>query len=275
MKESGHYYDGDGNPCHFQPTKRGAKNALRPTTAADAARLGLYPSVSTVISILDKRQLKSWGYRQLTDTCAKNPYSESFGDLDGYHEKIMEEAFREVGDAADAGTIIHDQIHAYYTSGYDPERPVYLPQWKQSAPVKTFVEPVAQWMKDNGIEPLEHETVVVDKRNGYAGKFDLRYKRGHAIGIGDFKTRKTKPGKKVEPWDEQPMQIAAYFQAQPDFSGFGDGEGFNLYVSTTEPGRVEGVFYSAQKLYHEFYLGFYPILKYWQYRNGWKLPSGT
>ena len=52
--ESGHWYDRDGRPAYEQATKAGG---VRATDLRDARKLGLLPSVTTVLSVVDKAAL--------------------------------------------------------------------------------------------------------------------------------------------------------------------------------------------------------------------------
>jgi RecB family exonuclease len=55
----------------------------------------------------------------------------------------------------------------------------------------------------------------------------------------DYKTRKTKPKQKVGPYDTQGMQLAAYAVAKWGEDQLHTVHGYNVYISTTEVGRVE------------------------------------
>ena len=55
-EESGHYYTRDGSPAY---TTNG-----RGTTLRDARKLGLKPSVTTILQVVDKAALTSWLVRQ-------------------------------------------------------------------------------------------------------------------------------------------------------------------------------------------------------------------
>ena len=70
-------------------------------------------------------------------------------------------------------------------------------------------------------------------------------------GIGDYKTRKSKPEYPMTPYDGQATQIAAYHMTV--YGEINDNaSGFNLYISSTERGRVEGAFYTADLLRQEW-----------------------
>ncbi len=52
MSKSQHWYDRDGKAVFEVPKAKGG--GTRPTTIADARKLNLYPSVTTVLSVLAK-----------------------------------------------------------------------------------------------------------------------------------------------------------------------------------------------------------------------------
>jgi len=94
----------------------------------------------------------------------------------------------------------------------------------------------------------------VNQNEGYAGTTDVAMKSTRGFGILDFKTRKTKPGQACTPFDGQAMQIAAYHV--PHYHSVPHAEahavGCNLFVSTTEPGRVEACWYDGAQLEKEW-----------------------
>lgn len=80
--------------------------------------------------------------------------------------------------------------------------------------------------------------------------------------IIDFKSKKTTEGVKVTPFEFQSTQIAAYAMAA--FGTLDDCMGANVYISTTEPGRIETVFYDSDKLKQEYSL-FLNMIAMWRY----------
>ena len=54
--ESGHWYTKDGTPAYTTMGKTGERN----TTLRDARKLGLLPSVTTIIGQLSKTGLNTW-----------------------------------------------------------------------------------------------------------------------------------------------------------------------------------------------------------------------
>ena len=54
----GHWYSRTGEPMHW--VKRASGEGTRPTTLADARKLDLLPSVTTILRTLDKPPLNRW-----------------------------------------------------------------------------------------------------------------------------------------------------------------------------------------------------------------------
>ncbi len=129
--------------------------------------------------------------------------------------------------------------------------------------MQVYVRPVVGALERTGIKLLQHELRLVNHDEGYAGTTDAVMVLGGQQGILDFKSRKTKPGQLCEPWETEPMQIAAYTKAK-----FGPDHymsvGANVYISTTEPGRVEIVTYDDGQL-HKAWYAFQAANSLWQY----------
>jgi hypothetical protein len=287
-KENGHWYDRTGKACHTQPyadKKRAGES--RPTTLKDARNLKLLPSVTGILGVLDKPQLTDWKLEQLskewrsrlstiTTRANAGPNDVTFAisdmlarDPDELHEEVMDHAFRQVEQAADAGDLIHKAAEkALQGLDYNHDEPVFLPELKASFPMSCFIKPVEQFVKENSIVPLGHEVRLTCMKHGYAGTGDLPMQCPKGRGFGDWKTRKTKPGKPVNAYDTQVMQIAAYHGAHFTASGIGQAAGFNLFISTTEPGRIDPVWYDAQEI-QDAYVSFIALCKVWQFLKGY------
>jgi hypothetical protein len=287
MKKSSHWYTKAGAACHEVAA---AKGGMRKATLADARKLTLLPSVTTILDVLDKPQLTDWKLEQVSAewqrrlanltrtsllTDPPRPLFEGVHDLasrdpDAMHADICERAFQQVEDAADAGTAIHKGIElALQGLAWNEDAPVMLPELKQEFPLHVFVRPVIAWCSEHGIQPTGHEVRIVSTEHGYAGTGDLPFTSRHGIGFGDWKTRKTKPGRAVKAYDTQKMQIAAYHGAHfatPDAGQF--IAGFNLFVSTTEPGRIEATWYTAEELAAAF-RSFVALCDVWRFLKGY------
>jgi len=86
---------------------------------------------------------------------------------------------------------------------------------------------------------IDREIKLVNKQHGFAGTADVLFRYGrNGIGILDYKTRKTKPGEEVTAYDNQAMQLAAYGATYWGEENLGRLLAANVFISTTEPGRV-------------------------------------
>ena len=105
----------------------------------------------------------------------------------------------------------------------------------------------------------------MNNAEGYAGTTDIIWRSDSAVGILDWKSKRTKEDEKIKPTDSHPMQIAAYIAAEfgPKFDGT---IGYNVYVSTTEPGRVEVVQYGPKEL-KSAWESFLSCCQLWRYTN--------
>lgn len=298
MKESQHWYDITGKSCHTQPyADKKRVGESRSTNLTDARRLGLFPSVTGILGVLDKPQLTDWKLSQLskewrnrlmkiTTRANSGPNDVTFAiadmlerDPNELHEEILDHAFTQVEQAADAGEIIHKGAElALQGLEYDHDQAVYLPELDATFLLSTFIKPVQEFVKQHQIQPLGHEVRIVDRVRGYAGTGDLPFlipERGN--GFLDFKTRKTKPGQVVKAYDTQILQIAAYIYGY-DWTLHGmdylSAIGCNLYISTTEPGRIEAVWYDNRQLLaaDEAFSG---LCSVWQFMKRYTPPSGA
>lgn len=239
-----HFYHPDGRSCHEMPTvSKGAKSPTRPTTIADAKRLGLLPSVSTITKVLHAPGLETYKMKEVAKACFLNPPHPG-EEMDPYVKAMVEKSSEDAAGAADVGTIVHDALECSFTGEQRKAESVKIGHMEYH--IDTFVHPALELIKQHGWEIVASEKTLVNLAEGYAGTTDLIIKtREGEIGIADFKTKRTKVGKAVEPSETHPCQIAAYSMAHWSALGFGA----NIYISTTEPGRVEIVPYSHQELY--------------------------
>ena len=248
MSKSQHWYDRYGKAVFEVPKAKG--EGMRATTIADARKLNLYPSVTTVLSVLAKPSLDDWKLTQVAERAYSNPPQDN-EDAATYSRRIINGAFEQVGEAADLGTRIHAAIEAHFKG-----EPV-------EDEMQVYVRPVIGALERTGIKLVAHELRLVNHDEGYAGTTDAVMVLNGQQGILDFKSRKTKSGQLCEPWETEPMQIAAYTKAK-----FGADHymtvGANVYISTTEPGRVEIVSYDDGQL-HKAWYAFQAANSLWQY----------
>jgi len=224
---AGHWYKHDGTPVHRLPTADG--RGERPTTIRDARRLGLYPSVTSILGVLAKPGLEKWKLNQVALASLKTP-KQAEESQDYWCNRVRSVAFEQVEQAADLGTMIHGALEAAMNGeSFDPE-------------LRPYVEPVLKWKAETGIEIIDREIRLVNHAEGFAGTADVLFRYGQqGIGILDYKTRKTKPGEAVVAYDNQAMQLAAYAATYWGPENISRVLAANVFISTTEPGRMEVV----------------------------------
>lgn len=221
---SSHWYRSDGTPVHKLPTADG--RGERPTTIKDAKRLGLYPSVTSILSILAKPGLEKWKLDQVALATLRTPKTPDESE-EYWCNRVRNAAFEQVEEAADLGTMIHGALElAMAGEPYADD-------------LRPYVEPVLKWRQEVGIEIIDREVKLVNKQHGFAGTADVLFRYGrNGIGILDYKTRKTKPGEEVLAYDNQAMQLAAYGATYWGEENVGRLLAANIFISTTEPGRI-------------------------------------
>ena len=260
QSQSSHWYKADGTPCHRLPRVRGG--GLRPTTLRDARRLQLFPSVTSILGIFAKPQLDKWKMRQVAQASMRLGRTEGESD-DYFADRIIEEAFAQVEQAADLGSRIHDAIDKHFDGNPIPDDLV------------TYISPVLKWKEDKDLEFVERELRVVNKAHGFAGTMDVACRYGsNGIGVIDFKTRKTKSGVKVTSYDGQAMQIAAYGATYWGEENLSRMFGANVFISTTEPGRLEVCSYTPQQLMAEWEV-YKMACAMWRHSKGYDPRSGV
>ena len=245
-----HWYTREGVPAYTMQKKDGGE---RSTTLRDARKHHLLPSVTTIFNIMAKPQLERWKINKAVDAALSTKRDEDEPE-DRYRERIVLRSRDEVSAAADLGTKIHDAIEAAF-NGVQP-----------SDELQPYVDPTMSYLRTLNLSNIKLEDTVVDCSTGFAGRVDLLAKFGNKNIIIDFKTRKTREGEKITPYEFQPMQIAAYGKAA--FGSLENVWGANVYISTTEIGRVETVSYKPENLSTEF-SAFEHMCALWRYSKNY------
>ena len=250
--ENGHWYTLDGQSAHTQVTKTKGAKPTRPTTIADAKRLGLLPSVSAYTRMLAAPYLERYKMLEVAKACFYCPPAggESY---DEYSRHILEKSGKDGAGAAEVGTQVHAALDLFFTDreAYNAFPNIHC-QDGNVVPADAFVLPAVAKLKSMELFVNKTESIIVNAAYGYAGTTDMIFSKGEKCGILDFKTKRTKQDEPVISGDTHAMQIAAYHAA---FWGAADGEpigvnavGYNVYISTTEIGRVNVVEYSRDEL---------------------------
>ena len=224
--KSSHWYTREGEPMHRVMKADGSGD--RATTINDARRLKLLPSVTSIIGILAKPALETWKMNQVALAALRTP-KDGAETPDYWCQRVRDAAFEQVEDAADTATKAHAALEAAVAGEpYDAEA------WG------VYVRPVLDLIAREGLTVTAREKRVVNTDHGFAGTTDVFFTHGGGLpGILDYKTKKTKPGEKVTAYDEHRLQLAAYAATEYGDAYLSRVRAINVFVSTTEPGRVE------------------------------------
>jgi len=234
--ESGHWYTQTGEPAYTIVGKNGNE---RNTTLADARKMALVPSVTTILSVADKPALTAWKVDQALMAALTLPRIEG-ESLDDFKKRAAMDAKQQSVDAADEGTRIHAAIEAFY-SGND---------WDctYGTHIVAAVDAIIQVFGDQLWKPEKSFCSPM----GYGGKVDLHSDQV----VIDFKTKDFGPGDKVVAYDEQIMQLDAYRHGLK----IPQATMANVYISRSHPGEVRVIVHEEGDHYQRFCL----LLEYWK-----------
>lgn len=226
MEPGGHWYRPDGTACHTVPRAKG--DGMRATTLSDARKLGLLPSVTTILAIVDKPQLTQWRITEALKLARVVPPMDDETPQE-YAARIIERSYDETaGAAADEGSLIHAAIEAHYRG--EPYLERLRPHVEGTVQAIAAAYPlVTDWRtEERVVSPL-----------GYAGTCDL-HSRAHRI-VLDFKCKAFDHTTVKKLAFDQVKQLAAYGEALFGDTLFRGGEVptcANVFVSRTVPGHV-------------------------------------
>lgn len=224
-----HWYTKTGEPCYEIRAKNGS---MRPTTLRDARKLGLVPSVTTVLSVIAKPQLEVWKVKQgilAALTLERNPDESD----ESFIARVLRDSQEQARQAADEGTRIHDAIECYYKGRAVPAQ--YLPHVEAvKGEIARLFPHVDDWIAERSFSHPQ----------GFGGKVDL-----HSPSTGiviDFKGKDGdfSDGKRIA--YDQHLQLSAYRVGL----GFGLREAVcaNVFVSRTHPGAVTSHVWSSDDM---------------------------
>ena len=191
VAEQGHWYCAKtGEPRYTIIGKNGKE---RNTTLRDAREHNLVPSVTTLLSQLNKPGLTNWLNQQLLLAALTLPRKEGESEED-YIDRIMIDSKSASREASQRGTDIHAVIEQFYRGDvYLPEYPVYVYKVNQAL-VEAFGP--QNWIAE---ESFAHPSF-------FGGKVDLYAKSGFVV---DVKTTE-KDVAEIKPYHEWLMQLSAY-----------------------------------------------------------------
>lgn len=252
-----HWYTRDAKPMHKIPVGDGVD---RPTNLRDAKKYNLLPSVTSILGIFAKHGLETWKQQQVALAAEKLPRNENESDRD-YCARVVDSAFEQVDKAANFGTLIHKFLEdALGDHVVDENSYIECPNFSHPVKIGVFTRPVLNWIKEKGLTIVGREVTIANLEYGFGGTMDTAFTFGTSgFGVLDFKTRKTEKGKPVTAYEFQPAQIVAYGATYWSQRLGWDVEkvlakmhGANVYISSTEPGRVDVIRYTPELLRQEW-----------------------
>ena len=238
-ESGGHWYTKSGEPF-YTIGERGV-------TMRDARKINAVPSVTTVMSVVDKPALTNWKCEQAVIAALTMPRGND--SEDEYVKRILKDSMQQAFDAANTGSEIHDACEQLIKSGSCPNQ-YRVHADAAVAELRRLFPDVNDWVAEQSFaHPL-----------GFGGKVDV-----HSPSTGivvDYKTKTSdfSNGKKLA--YDQNIQLAAYQVGLLLANGFGgrDAAGYvpsypviftqcaNIFVSRTHPGAVASHVWSADDI---------------------------
>lgn len=148
-----------------------------------------YPSVTQILSVIDKPALRIWFGKQVYMATSLNPAISE--------QEALAEPTKQSTTAKGRGTAVHDIVEAYENTG----KVAGL-----EGPFQGYARAFESWINSNDIKVVGHEQTVKSEKYHYAGTLDLLVKVNGNLTLIDVKT-----GKDIYP--EAHLQVSAYKQA--------------------------------------------------------------
>lgn len=247
--ESLHWYGRDGTPQYTVTAKNGNQRA---TTLADARKWGYVPSVTTILNVAAKPGLERWKQEQMLLAALTLPRAPQ-EDEQSFIHRVVADSKEQGKKAAERGTRIHAAVESFY------EGIMLADMAEYQVGVADEIEKVYGLNEFAPEKAFAHEL-------GYGGKVDLHNTNYKDIGIVlDVKSKEFTDPSKVEAYDENLMQLAAYRVGL----GIPNAVCANVFVSAIEPGLVVIKEWSQEDLTRGWEM-FKALLTFWQVKNNHK-----
>jgi hypothetical protein len=195
-----------------------------------------YPSVTTILDVLNKPQLVNWAVRLTRDYLRQKLFALQRADslqnlnVDSLLAKSASEHNRVRSAAANHGIDIHRSIASYAGNkcniAYD-----------QNPVIKAF----RAWQDEAQFVPIASEKLVFSREHGYAGTVDIIGTLSGRLAVLDIKT-----GRSVYP--EYKLQLAAYAVAWGEMTGHFPEVCANLHVGNNFTIAEANIFTAAELL---------------------------
>ena len=216
-------------------------NTFRHAYSVDGKKI---PSVTTILSVINKPALINWSARMAIDHVA-----EAIEPGKSYDELQLQAIFEggkrahhaKKVDAGNIGTFVHDWIEKYI-NGDNPGMPV-------NEDLQEAINNFLVWVKDFKVKFLLTEQPVYSREHEYAGILDFVCVIGKEMFIGDIKTSSG-----IYP--EHLMQTAAYRHARQEEYPKEKYAGQLILRIGKKDGSFELVVIRDNKLYTEMFESF-------------------
>jgi hypothetical protein len=238
--ESQHWYDKSGKPMYTVKAKDGTD---RSTTLRDARKMGLVPSVTTIMSVMAKPGLEAWKMNQMMMAALTLPRAPDEPE-EQFIERIQKDSKEQAKMAAERGTSIHEALEKFY------EGILYYEHHEHQMGVDQAMQ------LHFGLQNWKTETAFASPL-GYGGKLDLHCMDGEGI-VVDFKTKEFTDPAKIFMYDELPMQLVAYRMGLDKPRA----RCANVFVSVTQPGLVHIKEWTEDELMRAWYM-FGALKQFW------------
>ncbi len=252
-ESSGHWYTENGESAH---TVMGKNGNFRNTTVADARRMLLYPSVTSILSILDKPQLTSWKIEQAIMASLTLPREEG-ETLELYARRVVKDSKESTGKAAAHGSLMHEQMEHILLGRPTSEDEV----------LKPYIETFRNWAINNVEKTYWCEKALVGA--GYAGRCDAYVKlKGIGDAIIDLKNRKVNP--KNDPFYETSdcPQLWAYKNASEN----PQAACVSIVLASNDSSKIMTRVWDENELYQSG-IAFNALLRVWAWVKGYTPPG--
>jgi hypothetical protein len=250
--QAGHWYTAEGESAHVVIGKNGKE---RNTTVADARQMGLYPSVTSVLGIMDKPQLTAWKIEQAIMSSLTLP-KEADETLEAYAKRVVKDSRESTTKAAEHGTKMHTEMENILL-GRSPSKDEVL---------KPYIETFKKWADANIEKTYWCEKGLVGA--GYAGRSDA-YVRMKGVGDAmiDLKNRKVNP--KYDPfYDTDCAQLWAYRNASENPKA----ACVSVVLASNDPEYIEHHQWDEDELYQAG-IAFCAMQKVWSWVKGYTPPG--
>ena len=243
--ESLHWYTKAGKPQYTVTAKNGSQ---RNTTLADARKMDLVPSVTTIMNCAAKPSLEAWKLNQMMLACMTLPRAESEPE-EAFIQRVIKDSKEHSRMAAERGTEVHTALESWYEGVMIADKAEY--QLCVAEAIKSHFGD-HEWSGEKSFA----------KQLGFGGKIDLHTLDGEGIVI-DFKTKEFTDPKEVVGYDENVMQLAAYRRG----IHMPNARCANVFVSVSQIGLVKIVEWQPNEIERGWAM-FDALRQYWYAKSG-------